>query len=444
RMLSIDCYPERIGVDNGSMVNAGDVGMYNLRNEDGSITFSFETGGYALEDGTTYQMELSIDVDEWTEAGRTDNDPAESQTWTVSFLPVIMTEKAAPERPAQVSAEAVQQNGYGILVPASYRETGTLPVYKADENNFMAAIQPEWFNESGIAEKEEAKKGVSLTFNDHAELTYSAEAAWYGEYTDELFDYNWKERETYSPDIAPMMLPKRALSQDIVSMAEQVHTGYKDFTKGVTFEYDHLANFSLEDAMHTAEALFDKLGLHGYELAWKLDMSLDRIRTLGEAYNRFWFEGEAYSNAPRQDFSTATAEDEGYFLYYTPLGVDKISDGRQQITLFITSRGIAFANIVHTYNRGEAMYTPEKLISPEEAVSRLYAEAAMSRDDIKVKAVERVALTYVAVRAENKQDGMVFAPAWQILYKEEGESDEYTGWAEFNAVNGTMIDAIFR
>ena len=444
RMLSIDCFPERIGVDNGSMVNTGDVGAYNLRNEDGSITFSFETGGYALEDGTTYQLEMSIDVDEWTEAGMVENDPIEPQTWTVNFQPIIMTKTAAPETQSQIPAEALQQNGYAILVPASYQETGTMPVYQAVENDFMTTVQPEWFNQSGIAKEEKSRKSTGRTFNDHAELSVSSEAIWYAEYTDEMFDYNWKERETYNPDIEPMMMPKQALSQGIVYMASQVYSGYDDFTQGITFEHDHLTNLSLEDAEHTAEALFEKLGLHGYELAWKLDMSLDRIRTLGEAYNRFWFEGEGYSNAPRQDYATATAEDEGYFLYYTPLGVDKISDGRHQITLFVSSRGIVYANIVSTYNRGEVVYTPEKLITPEEAVARLYAEAAKSRDDIKVKSIERVALTYVAVRAENKQDGMVFAPVWQVLFKEEGRGEEYTSWAEFNAINGALVDAIFR
>ena len=63
---------------------------------------------------------------------------------------------------------------------------------------------------------------------------------------------------------------------------------------------------------------------------------------------------------------------------------------------------------------------------------------------IEIGSVERVALTYVAVRAENKQDGMVFVPAWQILFKEAGQSEEYTSWAEFNAINGTLINAIFR
>ena len=157
-------------------------------------------------------------------------------------------------------------------------------------------------------------------------------------------------------------------------MASMLHTGHQDFTQGVVFERDQLTHLSLEDAKHTAEALFEKFGLQGYELAWKLDMSLDRIRNLGEAYNRFWFEGGGYSNAPRQDYSAATAEDEGYFLVYTPLGVDHISDGRHQITLFVSSRGIVYANIVSTYNRGEIVYTPEKVISPEEAVTQLYRE----------------------------------------------------------------------
>jgi len=442
-MLSIDCYPQRIGVDNGSMVNAGDVGVYNLRNEDGSITFSFETGGYALEDGTTYQLELSIDIDEWTETGMVPHDPVEPQTWTVSFQPVIMMETAEPETPAQIPPEMVQQTGNEILVPASYQETGTMPVYQATENDFTKTVQPEWFNQSGVAKKE-GKKSVSLTFNDHAQLTYGRESIWYAEHTDEMFDYNWKERETYNPDVKPMMMPKQALSQGIALMAGQVHSGHEDFTKGVTFEHDQLTHLSLEDAKHTAEALFEKLGLQGYELAWKLDMSLERIHTLGDAYNQFWFEGEGYSNAPRQDYSAATAEDEGYFLVYTPLGVDHVSDGRHQITLFVSSRGIVYANIVSTYNRGEIVYTPEKLISPEEAVTRLYAEAAKSRDDIKVSSIERVALTYVAIRAENKQDGMVFAPVWQVLFKNEGRGEEYTSWAEFNAINGTLVDAIFR
>ena len=443
RMLSIDCAPERIGVDNGSMVNVGDVGMYNLRNEDGSITFSFETGGYALEDGTAYQLQMSIDVDEWTETGRVEKDPAKPETWTVSFRPVIMTETVEPETLIQISPEIVQQTGYEILVPVSYQETGTMPVYQAIENDFTATVQPEWFNQSGIAKEDRAKKGANLVFNDHAELSLSAESIHYSEYTDELFDYNWYERENYTPDIEPMMLPRQALSQGIADIASGVYFGY-GYADGVALEHDQLTFISLEDAERTAENLFEKLGLEGYELAWALDMSLERIQTLGEAYNHFWFEGEGSSNLPRQDYTAAAAEDEGYLLIYTPLGVTRTSDGRHSISLFVSSRGIVKANIVSAYRQGELFYTPAALITSGEAITRLYAEAAKSRDKIKISSIERAALTYVPVRAEDKQDGMVFVPVWQILFKEEGRGEDYASWAEFNAVNGTMIDAIFR
>ncbi|MBQ8161693.1 MAG: hypothetical protein IJ083_13235 [Clostridia bacterium] len=443
RMLSIDCIPERIGVDHGSMMNVGDVGLYNQRNADGSLTFSFETGGYALEDGTTYQMEIYIDVDEWTEDGMVRDDPVEAQTWTVSFQPVIQMETEIPEETAQVNPEEVQKTGYEVLVPEFYRENGTMPVYQARESSFKDMVQPEWFNLSGIAQEEQAKNSARWIFQDHAELDCGSESIFYYEYTGDLFDYNWKERENDNPDIEPMMLPKQALSQSIAHMASQVHVGDAEFTKGISFEHDHLELLSLEDAEHSAEELFEKLGLQGYELAWKLDMSLERIRTLGEAYNRFWFEGGGgYSNAPRQDYTAATAEDEGYFLAYTPLGVDQISDGRHRIDLFVSHRGIVYASIVSTYARGEEVDTPKALISPEDAVTRLYAEAARSRYGTRVQSIERVALTYGAVRAEQKQDGMVFVPVWQILFREDGA--EHTSWAEFNAVNGTLINAIFR
>jgi hypothetical protein len=441
RLLSIDCWPGKIGVDGGSMVNVGDAGAYNIRNEDGSITFSFETDGYALEDGTAYRLELSIDVDEWTAEGMVKNDSVKPQAWTVEFEPVMIMETPAAENLKEIPAADMQLTGFELVVPETYRKTGTLPLYRAVEYDFTKTVKPEWFNQTGIAEM---KSPASMTFSDHAELSLSPESVWYAEYTDELFDYNWKERETGHPDIEPMLLPRQALSMGIASIASGVYHG-SAYAQGIELEHEKLARISLEDAKQTAEALFGKLGLQGFELAWALDMSAERIHTLGEAYNHFWFEGGGgYSNSPRQDYAADTAEDEGYYLIYTPLGVTKVTDGRQQLNLFVTSRGIVFADLRCMYNRGEEAGTPDKLISPEEAIASLYQEAARSRDRIEIASIERVALTYVSIRAENKQDGMVFAPVWQILFKEEGEGEEYTSWAEFNAVNGSLIDAIFR
>ncbi|MBQ8137423.1 MAG: hypothetical protein IJ174_08325 [Clostridia bacterium] len=437
RLLSIDYTPEKIGVDSGAMVHAGDIGLYDYLNEDGSLTFSFETGGYALEDGTVYQLELFIDVDVWTESGKSEAYDVQPQRWIVSFEPVVEDEKQ--ERRTGIAPEAVQQDGYEILVPLSYQETGTMPLYRAEENDFSKVIKTEWFNQSGI-EKWCSEQYVK--FRDHAELSWSPEGIWYVEYTDELFDYNSREREEYGRDIEPALGPRMALSMSIAQLASGVYVGHAAYEEDVTFEHDHLTDISLEEALQTAEDLFEKLGLEGYELAWKLDMSLDRIRTLGEAYNHEMYEGDGYSNAPRQDYASATVADEGYYLVYTPLGVPHITDSRHELTLYITDRGVVFANLRCAYLREEQVSLPEKLIAPEDAVLSLYEEAAASRYSKGVKSIERVALTYVAVRAENKQEGMVFAPVWQILYREEGS--EYTSWAEFNAVNGALIDAVFR
>ena len=439
RVLSIDCLPNKIGVDGGSMVNAGDIGAYNIRNEDGSITFSFETGGYALEDGTTYRLELSIDVDEWTAQGMKKGNADKPLVWTVEFEPVVMKETPAAENTKEIPVADMQLTGYAVVVPEAYRQTGTLPLYRAEEYDFTKTVNPEWFNQSGIAQMESA---THMTFHDHAVLGLGPESLWYAEYTDELFDYNWRERETDNPNIEPSLLPKQALSFGIANIASGVYHGF-GYARDIELEHGQLTKISLTEAKQTAETLFDKLGIKGFELAWALDMSVERIQTLGEAYNHFWYEGGGgYSNSPRQDYSAATAEDEGYYLIYTPLGVTKVTDSRQQLGLFVSSRGIVSADLRCAYNRGEEAGVPDRLISPEETISRLYQEAARSRYKMEIASIERLALTYVPIRAENKQDGMVFAPVWQVLYKEAGE--EYTSWAEFNAADGTLINAMFQ
>ncbi len=441
RLLQIDCAPVGFSVDGGATVNSGDVGLYNVRNEDGTITFSFETGGYALEDGTSYRMTLDLSVSglspdgEWKEGSR------QSRSWTLSFEPA-----AAAEQPdTAVNAEDIQRSGYEIVIPAVYDETHTLPVRRAVETDFTGLTDPEWFNRTGIQEKKSGSGFVNYTFNDHAVLNVSRELVWYAEYTDELFDYNQIARELDDPDLEPMMLPKQALSFGICDIASNIYYQIGDFTADISLERTELTSITLAEAEAKAEELFDRFHLSGYELAWALDMDVERIRTLGRQYNEFWFEGGGFTNSPRQDFDMATAEDEGYYLYYTPMGVKEISDTRHEITLFITHRGITFASIRSNYTMQDPVEIPEKLIAPQQAVDRLYEEIARSGNGGKVVRVRRVALTYVAIRAEDKQDWMVFFPVWQVLYTDEaGEAQGYSCWAEFNAVSGTLINASFR
>ena len=70
---------------------------------------------------------------------------------------------------------------------------------------------------------------------------------------------------------------------------------------------------------------------------------------------------------------------------------------------------------------------------------------SISGRDEEIKSIQQAALTYEAVRAENKADGMVFVPTWMILYQDTSAvRPGYSCYALINAVDGTLIDASFR
>ena len=441
RLLTVNCIPDKVGVDEGTMLTVN-AGVYNVRNEDGSITYSFETSGYALEDGTSYQMALDYETAELSPEGKQVEGSLKIQSGTVSFRPVIMAEKAEEPGNTAGGTENIPQDNYEVLTPAVYQETGTLPVRKAVETDFTKLVQPEWFNQSGILKD---KEDGNLTFNDHAVLQISPELLWYSEYTDELFDYNQRAREMDEPDLEPAMLPKQALSYGIKDIAANVYWQTGDYTKGITLEKQELTYVSLESAKAQAEELMNRLNLEGYELAWALDMDLDRIKKLGKQYNEFWFEGPGFTNSPRQDYDAAIADDEGYYLYYTPLGITKISDTRHEISFFINRRGIVFASIRSDFTMGDIIETPKALISPRQALERFSEATGEAWSEIRVARIERVALTYAAVRAENKQDGMVFAPVWQIRYldKEAYDNSYPASSAQINAITGEVVETDF-
>ena len=441
RLLTVNCIPDKVGVDEGTMLTVN-AGVYNVRNEDGSITYSFETSGYALEDGTSYQITFDYETAELSPEGKQVEGSLKIQSGTVSFRPVIMAEKAEEPGNTAGGTENIPQDNYEVLTPAVYQETGTLPVRKAVETDFTKLVQPEWFNQSGILKD---KEDGNLTFNDHAVLQISPELLWYSEYTDELFDYNQRAREMDEPDLEPAMLPKQALSYGIKDIAANVYWQTGDYTKGITLEKQELTYVSLESAKAQAEELMNRLNLEGYELAWALDMDLDRIKKLGKQYNEFWFEGPGFTNSPRQDYDAAIADDEGYYLYYTPLGITKISDTRHEISFFINRRGIVFASIRSDFTMGDIIETPKALISPRQALERFSEATGEAWSEIRVARIERVALTYAAVRAENKQDGMVFAPVWQIRYldKEAYDNSYPASSAQINAITGEVVETDF-
>ena len=59
-----------------------------------------------------------------------------------------------------------------------------------------------------------------------------------------------------------------------------------------------------------------------------------------------------------------------------------------------------------------------------------------------MKSFVSIELTYAPSRAANKEDGMVMTPAWFVTYFDR-EDASYEAFAVFDAVDGTLLSAIF-
>ena len=441
RLLTVSIFPRKIGVDNGAMLTPGSAGYFDVRNDDGSLTFSsFVEDGYALEEGQTYQLELNAYTKEIDFAGQPVK--GHEDTWTVSFMPVVMAETIDTTKNAVPVVTEPAVGSYEIVVPSAYNENSTMPVYRAMTSNLKSIVQPEWFNQSGTTEK---RSESSFIFADHATLSFTDHYLRYEQLTDEMYDYATQQR-TFDPKAEPDLLPIPDLSYFVMTMAEGVHNNYQ-YGDGIQFEKDQLTYLSLAEAKQITDDMLDKLGLRGYACSYVLDMSAERIRTLGEKYNQFWYEsGTAMNNSPRMDYSNASTDDEGYYLVYALNGIHDAEDGQQCITMYIDRDGIAYMSINNFFTMGDVLYTPDSLISPDEAVATLTAEAAAAHYGKPVLSVHKVSLVYRAVRADDKADGMVFSPVWHIEYKDaESAANEHDfSWGEINAVNGKLINASFK
>ena len=429
RMLVTDTTPVMVGVDEGTMLQIGCAGWYDEANGDGTLTFSFEAGdGFAISEGTSYQIRMESNVSQINEKGEWIEDSYQTGEWTVSCVPEVRNAPAETQEtarpvppPEEISLEGLA--GYEVTAPAAYAETGTLPVYRATETNLQAAADPAWFNTTGIAEREGEDY---IIFRDKAHLLVTEELLQYAE------DTGTEGVKTDSEAIISLVYEKEWLHLDD------------------TFELKRreLSGITLEEAQRRAEELLTGLGLdcNRYVCTEMLDMDLERIRTTGAAYEAAVASGDLFAGENHQphDFSVIPATEEGYYLTYRPLETDTENcSGRYGAQFYVNSRGIVFADVRNQFSRGETAYTPEKLISAEDAVRRLVQEVSRRSRDARVSGIQKVVLNYLAVRAEDKAEGMVFVPVWTIRFRSTDAYGECDFCIIFNATDGTVIDTNF-
>lgn len=434
RMLTTDSMPTKIGVDGGTMLTPGCIGYYDLVNGDGSVTFSFEASdGFAVNEGTSYQILMESWVWQMNENGEKIDGTRIQCDWTVSCVPTVLNPFGEKTETSLVTV--VEQDGYALMVPEAYRETGTLPVYRAVEADFTKTVNPEWINGTGAKDGGDTidirlKDDRDVLFANHARLYLSPEALFYKEYADDAY------ADSDSGVIVEIMWVRE----------------WKNYRGEFTLEKTELSGITLAEAQTQAEELMEKLGIacNQYICDEALDMSLERIQTMGAIWEKAIVDGELLVDDDYQpyNYSAISASEEGYYLHYSPLGVETTAaGGRYGAIFYVNSRGIVYANVRNWFNRGELVSMPESLITPDAAIQKLAEELGRSLSwyDKEIKSIQQAALTYEAVRADNKADGMVFVPAWMILYQDTSAvRQNYSCYALINAVDGTLIDASFQ
>ncbi len=151
RMLTARSMPLKIGVDEGTMLMPGTMGFYDVANEDGSLTYSFEASdGFVVNEGTTYQIQMESIVEQIDEKGMPVDGTQQRRSWTISCTPVFMSNPSESPDIATSNVTVLTDSGYELITSAEYQESGMMPVYQAIETDFTKDIDPEWFNATGI------------------------------------------------------------------------------------------------------------------------------------------------------------------------------------------------------------------------------------------------------------------------------------------------------
>ena len=431
--------PDTVSVDGGPALSPSVIGSSAVPLSDGSIRYSFEmTDALSIPKGSTYTLSMWVSVWEMDEQGNLKEEARSQQHWQAALQPVPMeTTAAQPVEPSiqQAAQGQAAKGGSDIITPEEYQKTGTLPLYAATERDFGKQIDPAWFNASGIATRDTYK----VVFNDGAILDWAPEALFYGEY-----DGTFNTLAVDNPDAPPQYAPWGALSKEAASLASSHLYDMTQEGLPLITQNTQLEKVSLKQAQQQVESLMQKLDMQGYLCDAALDMTAERIQTLAKERQDKIASGKLKTNIPARDVSQITADDEGYYLTYHKPGAAQGSDSSatHSISAFVGPRGIASLTMRDMFIQGDVLRTPDTLVSPESVVDKLPGDIAASRFPGKVQAIQSVRLTYGPMQDKGN---VVFTPLWLVLYQDEDAArNGFTCWAEYNAVDGSLMNAIFK
>nr|HML48661.1 hypothetical protein [Clostridia bacterium] len=326
---------------------------------------------------------------------------------------LILPGGRAETAPVSLRTDAYKDLGFTVdapvILPEGYSQGKGLPTLKARRLDSLGLVQPEWFNESGIASTEDRVENEhaqrDTVFDDGSSLSVG-ESGWLhyvgaGKKSIRIHTLGTLAR------LRPMVNPRE----------------YKEALASTELPFG-----TLEDAVSQVEALMARLGPSSLRLIHALDLRLGRIQRLGEAHNKAL---QTYDPQSKDvyDYSALTEADECFFLIfcgeadgvpilentYAVQGTGAFVSG-MAVTVLVGQSGIAYLSHSGSYVPDGIATENEALLTAEEAL------AVFARDNGRVQrghceAVTEMMLVYAPVPDPEASGGFRLEPCWRILYR---------------------------
>ena len=327
-----------------------------------------------------------------------------------------------------------------VTLPQGYIQGEALPVYSAshrseEESTFFDRVDPAWFHPGETEYENQSRRGRydCFTFEDGAQLLIDTGYLRYGEYDGEYFMiYGDDPGHPGGPFARPAFACEIAgLAQEAVSRARWEKLPLPELQK------EEMACITLEEADQAVRSILEKLNLEGYERIGAIDMTAERIRTMGTASVES--QRQMYNVYDRYyDFSLAQEQDEGYFLWYGQFQ-NGLRTANPDTDDFVDQTGIRLFELRDSYAIGEVASMPDRLLTAAE-MEQVFAKDNPRReaDGFLNPELTGMELKYGPMRAPDPQEGMVMAPVWYITY-DFTDGVRCDGWAWYSALDGKLI-----
>lgn len=431
-VYSCDMHLKAIGVEDDNLVPIRDYGILPEKINDKHWVIVYELGvGESLPEAESILLDSSISLRALY--------PKQGESRSKDLLLRIQPTVEVPKLVETTSSPAkIEEDDYLILSLAEYDEKQSLPIYKAVKQDFRKILITELFNQSKVIERTKD----SIAFADEAHLNFNQEYIYYYD-EDGMFDYPQGDSGT-----SYYRGPKESVASQLATLVffetsrmeeEGIYNEDLNQEPLVFLEKEKLTYISLKEAKDIAENLIQAHGLREYELTFAYDLHMERIQKLGEKIMQARETGQYSTNGP-MEFLEATAEDEGYYLEYKRHAMENVSTRDYAVRLYITKNGIVHANIHESHQKGEEIRQSGKLMDAKQVVESLPKVLVANGYDIDSLKIVGVRLCY---QTKLEKKALIFTPIWQIFYKEDS-AQSYNAWANFDAIDGKLLDAIFK